>query len=68
MKTFWQAINGNKTIICLAIVAILGKTIELGILEPTKYTELISWVFTALATGSFAHHVNKGYLGTEKGG
>ena len=67
MKKIWDYINGNKTIICLFIVAVISQPFIQGFINNPALVEFLTWLFGALATGSFAHHVAKGYLGDEKG-
>lgn len=68
MKTqLWNYLNGNKTIICLFIVAVLSQPFIQGLIGMPDLVEFLTWLFGALAAGSFTHHVTKGYLAEDKG-
>lgn len=60
MKTLLSKLNGNKTIICLAIVTIMSKMVEFSLIPNTNWIQFISWLFLALGTGAFYQHVKKG--------
>lgn len=66
LKKIWGWLNGNKTIICLFIVSVISQSYIQQFIEP-GLNEFLIWFFGALAAGSFAHHVSKGYLSTTKG-
>jgi len=59
LKKIWDWWDDYKTITFLGITSILQKLIELGILHNTKFLEFVIWLFMALGTGAFAHHVQK---------
>jgi hypothetical protein len=67
MKNLLAKLNGNKSIICLALSTVLAKMIEFNLLEKSNVTDFINWGLIALATGAIAHHVQKGYLSSDKG-
>jgi hypothetical protein len=69
MKTLlkiWKWLDGNKTIICSIIVAVLSQDYIQQFIEPGLHGFLL-WLFIALGTGALFHHIQKGYLSTEKG-
>lgn len=63
---FWEWLNGNKTIICTVIFGFISQFgVEVGI--PANVVEYILWIAGILGFGSFGHHIQKGYLTTQKG-
>lgn len=55
----WTKLNGNKTIICLSVVAIIYKMIELDLILNSGWTQLITWLFLGIGTGTGIAHVQK---------
>jgi len=67
MKTLWNYLAGNKTIICLFVVSVLSQPYIQGLINSPNLVEFMTWLFGALAAGSFVDHVRKGYLTANKG-
>jgi hypothetical protein len=62
----WKWLNGNKTIICTLIFGFISQFGEqIGI--PSNAIEMILWIAGTLGLVAGAHHIQKGYLTTEKG-
>ena len=59
MKDILKRIDGNKTILALASLAFIQKFgIELGMTQ--LWYDIAIYTLTAISTGTFAHHVQKG--------
>jgi hypothetical protein len=55
----WQKLDGNKTIICLSVVAIIYKMIELALITNSGWIQLITWLLMGIGTGTGIAHVQK---------
>lgn len=55
----WQKLDGNKTIICMSVVAIIYKMIELDLIVNTGWVQLITWGMLGIGTGTGIAHVQK---------
>ena len=66
LRKIWDWLDGNKTIICSVIVAVLSQNYIKQFVEPGLH-EFLLWLFIALGTGALFHHIKKGYLSTDKG-
>ncbi len=65
MNDILNRINGNKTIIALTLLAFTQKFgLELGMSQ--LWYDIAIYSLTALSTGAFAHHVQKGHFNTDK--
>jgi len=60
MKNIWNWLNGNKTIICTFIVALLSQSFIAEMFKNAELLTFLIWLFSGLAAGSFIHHVKKG--------
>lgn len=59
-KNLWHWLDNNKTILCLAIATIIEKLLEYKVVPSLPIFDFLQWLFLAIATGAFAHHVKKG--------
>jgi hypothetical protein len=66
MSDLLNRINGNKTVIALALLAFVQQFgLQLGMTELSL--EISVWVLTGAATGAFAHRIQKGSFDPDKG-
>jgi hypothetical protein len=63
LKKIWKILNGNKTLICTSLLALLEKFPII----PEPYKTIIITILTVLGGASLIHHVQKGYFTPEKG-
>ena len=66
LKSAWQVLDGNKSIICLSIFSILGLDGAKEVFDP-EWVEFLREVFKWLSAGSIGDHMRKGFLKKNKG-
>jgi hypothetical protein len=66
LQWLWKVLDGNKTWICAALVAVLSQPFIQQFMS-AGLNEFLIWLFAALGGLSLAHKVKKGHLTAEKG-
>ena len=64
LKSVWAYLDGNKSIICLAIFNLLGLDAVKEVINP-DWVEALREVFKYLTGGALTHHMIKGALKKE---